>query len=144
MATKSKSKAAELRSEVEGRKVEVRKDIDEIRKSQLGPLEAELIELLALVPDEEPEAKAEEPQEPTPAPVAAASEPKANGKARRKRAGGTRMEQAIRIIKDEPGLSASEVAAKMKIAPNYMYRVLGDAEEDGLVRKDGRQYFPVA
>ena len=32
----------------------------------------------------------------------------------------------------------------MKIKPNYLYRVLGELEKDGKVRKDGRAYHPVA
>ena len=30
----------------------------------------------------------------------------------------------------------------MKIKPNYLYRVLGDMEKEGRVKKDGRQYHP--
>ena len=30
----------------------------------------------------------------------------------------------------------------MKIKPNYLYRVLGDLEKEGRVKKDGRQYYP--
>ena len=32
----------------------------------------------------------------------------------------------------------------MKIKPNYLYRVLGDLEKEGRVKKDGRQYYPAA
>ena len=31
----------------------------------------------------------------------------------------------------------------MKIKPNYLYRVLGELEKEGKVRKDGRAYHPV-
>ena len=30
----------------------------------------------------------------------------------------------------------------MKIKPNYLYRVLGDLEKEGRVKKQGRKYFP--
>jgi DNA-binding HxlR family transcriptional regulator len=30
----------------------------------------------------------------------------------------------------------------MKIKPNYLYRVLGDLEKEGRVKKDGRTYHP--
>ncbi len=30
----------------------------------------------------------------------------------------------------------------MKIKPNYLYRVLGDLEKEGRVKKKGRQYYP--
>jgi hypothetical protein len=61
---------------------------------------------------------------------------------RRKRRGGTRADQAVSLIEGAPGISASEVAKQMKIKPNYLYRVLGDLEKEGRVKKDGRQYYP--
>jgi len=61
---------------------------------------------------------------------------------RRRRRGGTRADQAVKLIEANPGVSASEVAARMKIKPNYLYRVLGELEKDGRVRKDGRAYHP--
>ena len=61
---------------------------------------------------------------------------------RRKRRGGTRADQAVNLIASEPGISASDVAKQMKIKPNYLYRVLGDLEKEGRVKKQGRQYFP--
>ena len=63
---------------------------------------------------------------------------------RRRRRGGTRADQAVKLITDNPGISASEVATRMKIKPNYLYRVLGELEQEGKVRKDGRAYHPVA
>src|SRR5690242_12521511 len=61
---------------------------------------------------------------------------------RRKRRGGTRADQAVSLIEGQPGISASDVAKAMKIKPNYLYRVLGDLEKEGRVKKDGRQYYP--
>ncbi|HEX3240959.1 MAG TPA: hypothetical protein VHR18_12610 [Solirubrobacterales bacterium] len=63
---------------------------------------------------------------------------------RRKRRGGTRADQAVKLIESQPGISASDVAKTMKIKPNYLYRVLGDLEKEGRVKKDGRQYYPGA
>src|SRR3954451_11556475 len=60
---------------------------------------------------------------------------------RRKRRGGTRADQAVKLIEDQPGISASDVAKTMKIKPNYLYRVLGDLEKEGRVKKKGRQYY---
>ena len=39
-----------------------------------------------------------------------------------------------------PGISPAEVAKKMKIKPNYLYRVLGELEKEGRVKKSGRSY----
>ena len=61
---------------------------------------------------------------------------------RRRRRGGTRADQAVSLIESQPGISASDVAKAMKIKPNYLYRVLGDLEKEGRVKKQGRQYFP--
>jgi hypothetical protein len=63
-------------------------------------------------------------------------------KKRRRRKGGTRADQAVDLITSQPGISASDVAKTMKIKPNYLYRVLGDLEKEGRVKKDGRQYYP--
>jgi sugar-specific transcriptional regulator TrmB len=63
---------------------------------------------------------------------------------RRKRRGGTRADQAVNLIEKQPGISASDVAKTMKIKPNYLYRVLGDLEKEGRVKKQGRQYYPAA
>ena len=59
---------------------------------------------------------------------------------RRRRRGGTRADQAVRLIKANPGITAAEVAKKMRIKPNYLYRVLGDLQKEGRVKKSGRTY----
>lgn len=67
----------------------------------------------------------------------------ATGSSRRKRSG-TRADQAVKLIDKHPnGITASDIAKAMKIKPNYLYRVLGDLEKEGRVRKDKRTYFPV-
>jgi hypothetical protein len=59
---------------------------------------------------------------------------------RRKRRGGTRADQAVTLIQQNPGITASEIAKQMKIKPNYLYRVLSDLEKQKLVKKKGRTY----
>jgi sugar-specific transcriptional regulator TrmB len=59
---------------------------------------------------------------------------------RRRRRSGTRADQAVRLVKANPGITASEIAKRMRIKPNYLYRVLGDLEKEGRVKKDGRAY----
>jgi DNA invertase Pin-like site-specific DNA recombinase len=59
---------------------------------------------------------------------------------RRKRRGGTRADQAVALIKQNPGITASEIAKSMKIKPNYLYRVLSDLEKQKRVKKKGRTY----
>ena len=59
---------------------------------------------------------------------------------RRRRRGGTRADQAVKLIKQNPGITASEIARRMSIQPNYMYRVLGDLQKEGKVKKSGHSY----
>jgi sugar-specific transcriptional regulator TrmB len=69
--------------------------------------------------------------------------PKAGSKPRkRRRRSGTRADQAVALVASSPGISASEIAKQMKIKPNYLYRVLGELEKEGRVKKKGREYLP--
>ncbi len=68
--------------------------------------------------------------------------PPGSGGGRRKRRGGTRGAQAVKIVNSNPGITASEIAKRMKIKPNYLYRVMGDLQKDGQVRKKGGGYHP--
>jgi ribosomal protein S25 len=61
---------------------------------------------------------------------------------KRRRRSGTRADQAVALVQKNPGITASEIAKRMKIKPNYLYRVLGDLEKEGRVKKKGRQYQP--
>jgi hypothetical protein len=63
---------------------------------------------------------------------------------RRRRRGGTRAEQALQVVRQNPGVSVSELAEKMNIdQANYLYRVMSNLEGDGAVRKEGRGYVAV-
>jgi ribosomal protein S25 len=62
------------------------------------------------------------------------------GATRRRRRSGTRADQAVKLVEKNPGISASEIAKRMRIKPNYLYRVLGELEKGGRVKKRGRQY----
>lgn len=68
------------------------------------------------------------------------SAPSTGPRRRRRRKGGTRADQAVKLVEDNPGINASDIAKQMKIKPNYLYRVLGDLEKEGRVKKQGRQY----
>jgi len=75
-------------------------------------------------------------------PRGSSSRPSSNGKRRRSRKGGTRAEHAMKVIAESPGTSAGQIADKLGMKPNYMYRVLTELQADGKVRKDGRAYYP--
>jgi predicted HTH transcriptional regulator len=61
---------------------------------------------------------------------------------RRRRKGGTRAEQAVKVVKANPGISAGDVAKELKIKPNYVYRVMSELVADKKVKKKGRGYYP--
>jgi CRP-like cAMP-binding protein len=63
------------------------------------------------------------------------------GRKRRRRRGGTRAEQAVKVIQENPGITPSQIAERLGIKPNYMYRVMNELQRDKLVRKKGRGYF---
>jgi CRP-like cAMP-binding protein len=60
------------------------------------------------------------------------------GRRGRPRGTGTRAKQALSLVQGNPGITIPELADKMGIKQNYLYRVLPGLEQDGLVRKDGR------
>jgi DNA-binding IclR family transcriptional regulator len=47
-------------------------------------------------------------------------------------------------VRGQPGITIPELAAKMKIKQNYLYRVLPGLEQDGNVEKQGRGWYPKA
>ena len=52
------------------------------------------------------------------------------------------IESAVSKLEQQLGRAPheSEIAKEMGIAPNYLYRVLGELEKEGRVRKQGREY----
>jgi hypothetical protein len=60
---------------------------------------------------------------------------------RRRRAGGTRGEQALGVVRQNPGITVSELGDKLGISQkNYLYRVMANLQEDGAVRKKGKGF----
>jgi CRP-like cAMP-binding protein len=60
----------------------------------------------------------------------------------RRRRSGIRRAQAEKLVRESPGITISELAKKMNIKPNYLYRVLPELQRDGKVRKDGKKWHP--
>jgi hypothetical protein len=60
----------------------------------------------------------------------------------RPKGSGDRQAQALAMVRESPGITIPEIAARMGIKDNYLYRVLGGLEQDGLVEKDGRGWKP--
>jgi winged helix-turn-helix DNA-binding protein len=64
-----------------------------------------------------------------------------NGRRRRRRRGSTRGDEALNLIRQNPGVTVSELARMMHISPpNYLYRVVGNLQSDGAVKKQGKGY----
>jgi CRP-like cAMP-binding protein len=60
----------------------------------------------------------------------------------RPRGSGTRANEALKLVRDQPGITIPEIAQRIGIQQNYLYRVLPGLEQDGLVRKEGRGWHP--
>ncbi len=67
--------------------------------------------------------------------------PRARAGGRRK-GSGTRAAQALSLVQGAPGITIPELATKMNIKQNYLYRVLPGLEQDGKLEKKGRGWHP--
>ena len=61
---------------------------------------------------------------------------------RRRGRRGTRATQALDLVKARPGITIPELAREMKIAPNYLYRVLPPLADQGQIKRDGKGWHP--
>ena len=62
----------------------------------------------------------------------------------RRKGSGTRAAEALSLVQGQPGITIPELAARMGISPNYLYRVLPGLEKEGEIRKDGRGWHAKA
>jgi hypothetical protein len=60
----------------------------------------------------------------------------------RRKGSGTRALQALSFVQEQPGITIPELAAKMGIKENYLYRVLPALAQEGKLEKKGRGYHP--
>ena len=60
----------------------------------------------------------------------------------RRKGSGTRAAQALSIVTEQPGVTIPELAARMGIKQNYLYRVLPGLEQEKKVAKQGRGWHP--
>ena len=56
--------------------------------------------------------------------------------------GGKRAAEALSFVQGQPGITIPELAAKMGIKQNYLYRVLPGLEQENKVTKTGRGWHP--
>ena len=72
----------------------------------------------------------------------ATAAPTGRRRAGRRKGSGTRSVQALEFVQGQPGITIPELAAKMDIKQNYLYRVLPALEQEGKIRKQGRGWHP--
>jgi hypothetical protein len=65
------------------------------------------------------------------------------GRPRGRRGGNTRSNQALELVRSQPGITIPQIAEALKIEPNYLYRVMPKLTADNLIRRDGAGWHPV-
>lgn len=60
----------------------------------------------------------------------------------RRKGSGTRAAQALSLVQGQPGITIPELAGKMGIKQNYLYRVLPGLQQENKVEKRGRGWHP--
>jgi DNA-binding IscR family transcriptional regulator len=63
---------------------------------------------------------------------------------RGRRGGNTRANQALELVRKQPGMTIPEIAQAMKIQPNYLYRVLPRLASDGEIKREGQGWHPAS
>jgi hypothetical protein len=66
------------------------------------------------------------------------------GRPRGRRGGNTRSNQALELVRNQPGITIPQIADALKIEPNYLYRVMPKLVNEGLVTRDGQGWHPAA
>jgi hypothetical protein len=66
------------------------------------------------------------------------------GRPRGRRGGNTRANQALELVRTQPGITIPQIAESMRIEPNYLYRVMPRLAEEGQVRREGQGWHPAA
>lgn len=133
--------------------VDTRAEIER-RLSELRPLVAEYERLqaardaLAAIPSARTSTPRRTPKRGPGRPKGSATARPASAKAGRKAGGGrrkgtgARAAQALEVVTGQPGITTPEIAQKMRIKQNYLYRVLPALQKEGRVRKDGKGWHP--
>ena len=66
------------------------------------------------------------------------------GRPRGRSRSGTRANQALELVQSTPGITIPQIAEKMGIEPNYLYRVMPRLATDGQVRREGQGWHPAS
>jgi ribosomal protein S25 len=60
----------------------------------------------------------------------------------RPRGTGGRAQEALKLVHRHPGITIGELAKRMKIKANYLYRLLPQLQKEGKVEKRDKGYHP--
>ena len=60
----------------------------------------------------------------------------------RPRGTGGRAQEALKLVHRHPGITIGEMAKRMRIQANYLYRILPHLEKEGKVKKRDKGYDP--
>jgi hypothetical protein len=74
--------------------------------------------------------------------AAVKSKPAAKRRVGRRKGSGQRGAEALAFVTGAPGITVGELAAKMGIKQNYLYRVLPGLEQEKKIEKQGRGWHP--
>ncbi len=129
----------EKRNEIAARLKELKPLVDEYERLDAAAAALDGVSATSLL--EPAPAARRAPARATPAPARKRGVTR-TGRRGRPKGSGTRGAEALQIVKESPGITIPEIAAKMGIKQNYLYRVLPALAEDGLVVKDGRGWKP--
>ena len=64
------------------------------------------------------------------------------GRPRGRRGGNTRSNQALELVRSQPGVTIPQIAEQLGIEPNYLYRVMPKLVNDGAIRREGQGWHP--
>jgi hypothetical protein len=129
----------EKRSEIGSRLKELRPLVDEYQRLQAAAAALDSVPAAAspsTTPARSPRHAATRTKAPT------RKRGASHGRRGRPKGSGTRGAEALALVKENPGITIPEMAEKLGIKQNYLYRVLPGLAGDGLVVKDGRGWKP--
>lgn len=123
----------EKRREIEQRMNELRPLVDEYHQ-----LEAATAALAGAKAPAAPGATRKRAAKAAPRAKAAAG----TGKRGRPKGSGKRAQEVLDLVQATPGITIPELAKKIGIQQNYLYRVVPDLQKQGKVRKRKRGWYP--
>lgn len=127
----------EKRLEIDARLKELRPLVEEYERLEAAA--AALVGITASSPSTSPPLRAQAQANPKRKSVGAST----RGRRGRPQGSGKRAEQALALVTAQPGITIPEIAERMGIKHNYLYRVLPGLAIEGRVKKDGRGWHPV-